>query len=81
MGESKSEKFPATISAIGTEDIQVRKLSDNTKLRIYLTWLQKGKYLLKRRAAWAKKNSLTVPATNHHTHKNNPQPLFQAKLE
>lgn len=49
--ESKSEKFPATISAIGTEDIQVRKLSDNTKLRIYLTWLQKGKYLLKRRAA------------------------------
>ena len=39
------------ISAIGTEDIQVRKATDNTKLRIYLTWLQKGKYLLRRRAA------------------------------
>jgi len=49
--ESKTEKFPAMISAIGTEDIQVRKATDNTKLRIYLTWLQKGKYLLRRRAA------------------------------
>jgi len=49
--ETKTEKFPAMISAIGTEDILVRKASDNTKIRIYLTWLQKGKYLLKRRAA------------------------------
>merc|ERR1719471_1343431 len=31
--ESKTEKFPAMISAIGTEDILVRKASDNTKIR------------------------------------------------
>jgi len=49
--ESKTEKFPAMITAIGTEDILVRKSTDNTKLRIYLTWLTKGKYILKRRAA------------------------------
>ena len=49
--ESKSEKFPATIAAIGTEDILVRKSTDNSKLRIFLTQLMKGKYSLKRRAA------------------------------
>ena len=49
--ESKTEKFPAMISAIGTEDILVRKSADNSKLRIYLTQLTKGKYVLKRRAA------------------------------
>ena len=50
--EQKSgEKFPAMISAIGTEAIWVRRTSDNTqKIRIYLTQLTKGKFILKRRA-------------------------------
>merc|ERR1719471_91782 len=49
--EQKSgEKFPAMISAIGTEAIWVRRTSDNTqKIRIYLTQLTKGKFILKRR--------------------------------
>ena len=47
---TKGEKFPAMISAIGSESIWVRKLSDNSKLRIYLSQLTKGKYILKRRA-------------------------------
>ena len=50
LESSKSEKFPAMISAIGSESIWVRKLNDNGKLRIYLTQLTKGKYILKRRA-------------------------------
>jgi len=49
--ETKNDKFPAMITAIGTEDILVRKSTDNSKLRIYVTWLTKGKYVLKRRAA------------------------------
>merc|ERR1712001_142974 len=48
--EPKSgEKFPALISAIGMEAIWVRRTSDSTKMRIYLTQLTKGKYVLKRR--------------------------------
>ena len=47
---NKGDKFPAMISAIGSESIWVRKLSDNSKLRIYLSQLTKGKYILKRRA-------------------------------
>lgn len=48
--ESKTEKFPAMISAIGNEAIWVRRTSDSTKVRIYLTQLTKGKFILKRRA-------------------------------
>lgn len=49
--EQKSgENFPAMISAIGTEAIWVRRNSDATKMRIYLTQLTKGKITLKRRA-------------------------------
>jgi Sin3 histone deacetylase corepressor complex component SDS3 len=44
------DKFPAMISAIGTEAIWVRRTNDSTKMRIYLTQLTKGKYVLKRRA-------------------------------
>ena len=47
---TKGERFPAMISAIGGDAIWVRKLNDNTKLRIYLSQLNKGKYTLKRRA-------------------------------
>ena len=47
---SKSEKFPAMISAIGSESIWIRKLNDSGKLKIYLKELTKGKYILKRRA-------------------------------
>jgi len=46
----KSEKFPAMISAIGSESIMVRKLNDSGKLKIYLKELTKGKYIIKRRA-------------------------------
>ena len=46
----KGEKFPAMISAIGGEAVWVRNSSNGTKLRIYLSQLTKGKYILKRRA-------------------------------
>lgn len=44
------DKFPAMISAIGSEAIWVRRTNDSSKIRIYLTQLAKGKYLLNRRA-------------------------------
>ncbi|CAB4059729.1 SUDS3 [Lepeophtheirus salmonis] len=44
------DKFSAVICNIGNEAIWVRKSSENTKIRIYLPQLAKGKYLLKRRA-------------------------------
>lgn len=47
---SKGEKFPAMISAIGGEAIWVRNSANGTKMRIYLSQLTKGKYILKRRA-------------------------------
>lgn len=47
---SKGEKFPAMISAIGGEAIWVRNSSNGTKMRIYLSQLTKGKYILKRKA-------------------------------
>jgi Sin3 histone deacetylase corepressor complex component SDS3 len=50
LESSKSEKFPAMISAIGSESIMVRKLNDSGKLKIYLKELTKGKYIIKRRA-------------------------------
>lgn len=51
LESSKSEKFHAIISAIGSESIMVRKVNDSSgKLKIYLTQLTKGKYIIKRRA-------------------------------
>ncbi|XP_015367243.1 PREDICTED: sin3 histone deacetylase corepressor complex component SDS3 isoform X3 [Diuraphis noxia] len=44
-------KFPAVISAIGNETIWVKKTSDNSKFRINLSYLSKGKMSIKRRAA------------------------------
>ncbi|XP_058800508.1 sin3 histone deacetylase corepressor complex component SDS3 isoform X2 [Phymastichus coffea] len=44
-------RFAANISAIGTEAIWVKKVSDNTKVRIYVTQLSRGKMFLKRRAS------------------------------
>lgn len=42
--------YSAVISAIGSEAIWVRRSDDNTKVRFYLTQLNKGKFSLKRRA-------------------------------
>lgn len=48
--ESKDTgKFSAVITAVGTQEIWVRKISDNQKLRIYVSQLQKGRYILRRR--------------------------------
>ncbi|CAH1404598.1 unnamed protein product [Nezara viridula] len=44
-------KFPATISAIGSEAISVKKTIDNTKIRIYISQLIRGKVTIKRRAS------------------------------
>jgi len=43
-------KVSAVISAIGTQEIWLRKTSDNNKLRIYISQLQKGKYTIRRRS-------------------------------
>ncbi|XP_050442843.1 sin3 histone deacetylase corepressor complex component SDS3 [Adelges cooleyi] len=44
-------KFAAVISAIGNETIWVKKTADNSKFRINLSYLSKGKMSIKRRAA------------------------------
>ena len=51
LSKYEREKFPATISAIGTDSMWVRKNGDNTKIRIYVSQLVKGRYTLKRRAS------------------------------
>ncbi|XP_061507783.1 circumsporozoite protein-like [Anopheles gambiae] len=43
-------RFPANISAIGTEAICVKKTSDGQKVRIFLSHLRRGKVSIKRRA-------------------------------
>ncbi|XP_052073380.1 sin3 histone deacetylase corepressor complex component SDS3-like isoform X4 [Mytilus californianus] len=42
-------KVNGVITAIGTQEIYVRKLSDSSKIKIYLSQLQKGRYILRRR--------------------------------
>ncbi|XP_012268612.1 sin3 histone deacetylase corepressor complex component SDS3 [Athalia rosae] len=44
-------RFAGNISAIGTEVIWVKKVSDNTKVRIYIYQLSRGKISIKRRAS------------------------------
>lgn len=44
-------KFPGIISAIGSEAISVKKTSDASKMRIYISQLVRGKVILKRRAS------------------------------
>jgi len=48
--EGKDGSYGATISAIGSEAIWVRRSEDNSKVSIYLSQLNKGKLGLKRRA-------------------------------
>lgn len=42
-------KVNGVITAIGTQEIYVRKLSDSVKIKIYLSQLHKGRYILRRR--------------------------------
>ena len=42
-------KVNGVITAIGTQEIYVRRLSDSSKIKIYLSQLQKGRYILRRR--------------------------------
>lgn len=49
--ESKeSGKFSGVISAVGTTEIWVRKTTDNSKVRLYVAQLQKGKCTIRRRS-------------------------------
>jgi len=48
--ESKEGSYGATISAIGSEAIWVRRSEDSSKVSIYLSQLNKGRFTLKRRA-------------------------------
>ncbi len=50
--ESKDAgKISATITAVGMQEIWLRRLSDNGKVRVHLSQLQKGKYILRRRSS------------------------------
>ena len=50
--ESKDAgKVSATITAVGTQEVWLRRLSDNGKVRVHLSQLQKGKYILRRRSS------------------------------
>ncbi|XP_031788900.1 sin3 histone deacetylase corepressor complex component SDS3 isoform X2 [Nasonia vitripennis] len=44
-------RFSANISAIGTEAVWVKKVSDGSKVRIYISQLCRGKISIKRRAS------------------------------
>jgi len=49
--ESKdSGKVSAVISAVGTQEIWLRKTTDNGKVRVYVAQLQKGRYILRKRS-------------------------------
>ena len=48
--EGKSDSYGATISAIGSEAIWVRRSEDSSKVSLHLSQLNKGKFTLKRRA-------------------------------
>ncbi|XP_064620076.1 sin3 histone deacetylase corepressor complex component SDS3-like [Lineus longissimus] len=48
--ESKEAgKVAGVIAAVGTQEIYIKKITDSSKMRIYLTQLNKGKYHLRRR--------------------------------
>ncbi|KAK2170329.1 hypothetical protein LSH36_3g13039 [Paralvinella palmiformis] len=48
--ESKEAgKVSAVINCVGTQELWLRRTSDNGKLRVYVTQLQKGKYAIRRR--------------------------------
>jgi len=42
-------KFSGVITAIGTQEIWIRKTSDSSKIKIYLSQLSKGKFILRRK--------------------------------
>lgn len=42
-------KFSGVITAVGTQEIWIRKTSDSSKIKIYLSQLQKGKFVLRRK--------------------------------
>ncbi|XP_074640667.1 sin3 histone deacetylase corepressor complex component SDS3-like [Tubulanus polymorphus] len=42
-------KVPGVISAVGAQEIWVRRSSDNGKLRVYVAQLQKGRFILKKK--------------------------------
>lgn len=44
------QRFSANISAIGTEAVWVKKVTDGSKVRIYISQLSRGKISIKRRA-------------------------------
>ena len=48
--EGKNDSYGATISAIGSEAIWVRRSEDSSKVSLHLSQLNKGKFTLKRRA-------------------------------
>merc|ERR1719189_2245323 len=48
--EGKNDSYGATISAIGSEAIWVRRTEDSAKVSLHLSQLNKGKFTLKRRA-------------------------------
>ncbi|XP_071946249.1 sin3 histone deacetylase corepressor complex component SDS3-like [Antedon mediterranea] len=43
-------KVAAVITSIGTNEIWVRKTSDNQKMRVYVSHMQKGKYKIRKRS-------------------------------
>ncbi|KAL5016824.1 hypothetical protein ScPMuIL_006413 [Solemya velum] len=48
--ESKENgKTSGVIASVGTQEIWIRKTTDNSRVRIYLSQLQKGKFILRRR--------------------------------
>ncbi|XP_070572556.1 sin3 histone deacetylase corepressor complex component SDS3-like isoform X2 [Ptychodera flava] len=42
-------KVSGTIASVGQSEVSIRKTCDNSKIRIYVSQLQKGKYVIKRR--------------------------------
>ncbi|XP_065561632.1 sin3 histone deacetylase corepressor complex component SDS3-like isoform X1 [Artemia franciscana] len=49
--DGENSRFPCVISAIGSDSVWMRRMSDNTKTRISISQLAAGKFYIQRRAA------------------------------
>ncbi|XP_013385354.1 sin3 histone deacetylase corepressor complex component SDS3 isoform X2 [Lingula anatina] len=49
--ESKeSGRVSGVISSVGSQEVWIRKITDNSKIRVYVSQLQKGKFTIRRRS-------------------------------
>ncbi|CAM9205151.1 unnamed protein product, partial [Lampetra fluviatilis] len=71
-----TNKISCVISSIGTNEVWVRKTSDSSKIRVYLSQLQRGKYVLPWRMPSSSRAGPTVRGSAPGSAADSPE-LFQ----